>query len=596
MLQARYSVGAMIAEQSRTLCRLFLALAVYGTAISATFAADLATPNLLPGNSAVVAELRQPQAVLQHGLVLRGLAILKQSRAFQDALGNPDFDLIRDGIQHFESQLGIPLDKILDNCIGEGIWISVGEGTPPEICVIVHGRDAERVARLPAVTLSLIGRIVAGRGITLPDPTPRTHHQHTYYQLGEAFYTVAGPRWLLANREASLQGMLDRLDGRVPATTAGLPTLLNEPIADGTALRVGLDLPRIQQLPGFPAAFKWPPKEPGPVILAAGWLDLIHRSPQVTAELSLAGDSVRAHLRFPKLAGDITPGTVGYFASEPAVAAAPLLEPAQLIYSASWYRDYWKMWERRNDVPLPNEIGKLEKQLASTQDGNLGYSAIDFLRLMGPHLRFVVTRPGPSAYRVAVTDRLPNFAAVVDLRDENAFRDKVLPPIQRILGVVAITQKMISQNTQYKSAEVTVLKFTEDAAAVMNSDRVRYNFEPTYAITRGHLIVGSTAALVRNLIDELDRLQSVPANSSSTAPGPTERQIVKFDELAALVDDVHGLAVRNAVLNNGLTIAEAEQELALLKQLVAALGALRVEAGFDEQGFGYRIELPAVQK
>lgn len=591
--QVDRAAGHGVCSVSCRVLRLYGAVALFCLFFTApSRAAEPASGReLLPANAAVVVEVRQPQALAQHALLRRALAILDRSRAFQAALGSPDLDLVRDAISQVETEFGIPALQILDSCAGEGIWASAVAETPAEICVIVTGREPDRVARLPAVTLSLARRMLAGRGIVPPDPTARTYEQHTYHQIGDACYAVVGRRWLLSNREASLKAMLDRLDGRQPLTSTGTPKLLTTPAGNGAGVSVAADLKILQKQPGLAAAFKWPPPQLGLVIAAGGWFDLVQRSDHVVAELDFANDAVQAHVRLPAPPTSLTPGTVGYFASEPATSAAPLLEPARLIYSASWYRDYWKMWEQRDAVPLKDDIKKLEQQLASTQTGNLGYSAFDILRLLGPHFRFVVTRPTPSPYRVAVTDRLPEFAIVFDVRNEAEFREKVLPPIQRILGIVAITNKMIAQNTPYKTAEVSAMKFAEDAASVMNSDRVRYNFEPTYSLTRGHLVVGSTGAIVRSLIDELDRLQAAPVTQSPSAPGPTERQVLRFGELAGVVEDVHGLSLRNAVLNDGLTIAEAGAELGILQQLVSALGQLQVQAGFDPRGFEYRIQL-----
>jgi hypothetical protein len=229
-------------------------------------------------------------------------------------------------------------------------------------------------------------------------------------------------------------------------------------------------------------------------------------------------------------------------------------------------------------------------QIAAVEKGNLGYSGFDMIRLLGPHHRIVVTRPGPNPYKVEMLDRLPAFGVVLELKDEKEFKDRVLLPIQRILGIVAVTNKMVGQTIKHQDAEISALRFTEDPAAVKNSDRVRYNFEPSYSVTRGHLIVGSTSHLVRSLIDELDRLQrdAKPAESPA-GPGLTERQNVRFEELANVLTDIHGLAVRNAVLNDGLTISEAESELKIVQQIVATLGQLQVHAGFGSDGFEYRV-------
>lgn len=561
------------------------------TLSAASAAESVATGRqLLPPNSTVVVEVRQPQTVFQHPFVQRLIPILEQSRGYRAALGSPNLDLVRDSITHFETEFGIPLPQIIDSCAGDGIWASAAAENPPEFCIVVSGREPERLARMPDVTLKLIRRIVAGRSITLPEFEQRTYHQHQYHKLGDACYAVVGKYWLLANRDAGLHGMLDRLDGRQPPTATGLPPALPNATTAGAVVRVGADITKLKTQPNFDPLLKWPPKDLGQIILLGGWFDLAQRSQHVTAEVDFSGDALQGTVRFPATPANPTPGTVGFFASEPATSSAPLLEPAQCIYSASWYRDYWKMWEQRAAVPLQEEVQRLEMQLKSVETGNLGYSAFDILRLLGPHMRFVVTRPGLSPYRVPVSDRLPAFAIVFDIRDESEFRQKVLPPIQRILGIVAITQKMIAQNTQYKSAEVSAMKFPEDAASIANSNRVRYNFEPTYSLTRGHLVIGSTANIVRELIDELDRLQKQPVQQSLSEPGVTERQVVRFAELAGIVSDMHGLSVRNAVLNDGFTIEEATQELGVLQQLVSALGQLKVQAGFDPRGFEYRIQ------
>jgi hypothetical protein len=584
------------------------------------FAAEPSSRQLLPPGSAVILEVRQPQVAFQHALVKRLVPILAQSRAVRDALGNPDFDIFRDSIQHFETQLGISVPQIIESCAGEGLLLSASSDQPQQFAAILTGRDPEKMARLPEVTLSLARKIAAGRGQNLPDPVSKSHQGHAYFQFGEAFYSVAGNRWMLSNQEAVLQGMLDRLDGKNPNTETELSSQLAKTSSDTPGVRLIADLPALKRFPKFNEVAKWPPKDIGAVILAAGWLDLAQRSRTAIVDIDLGHDALVASVKFPTPSTDassnstekLTPGTVGFFASDPGAAAAPLLEPPHLIYSLSWYRDYWKMWENRANVPLPDQVANLETQIASVEKGNLGYSGFDMIRLLGPHHRVVVTRPGPNPYKVEMLDRLPTFGLVLELKDEKEFKDRVLLPVQRILGIVAVTNKMVGQTLQHGSAEISALRFTEDPVAVKSSDRVRYNFEPSYSVTRGHLIIGSTSHLVRTLVDELDRIkasnapvqiqvtaatseQGVATTSQGTAsqrpraPGSTEFQKLQFDELANVLTDLHGLAVRNSVLNDGLTISEAEAELSIVQQIVTTLGEVQVAAGFDQTGFEYRI-------
>ncbi|MDB5386416.1 MAG: hypothetical protein JWM11_2062, partial [Planctomycetaceae bacterium] len=503
-------------DSSRWRCLVIAAISLLALFPAEGSAAELTSRQLLPSGATAILEVRQPQIAFQHMLIKRLLPILEQSRAYRDAIGNPDLDIVRDSIQHFESQLGILLPQILEACAGEGLLISATLEQQPQFAAVLTGRDPALVARLPEVTLSLVRKIVAGKGQNLPEPIAKSHQGHAYFQFGEIFYATSGPRWLLANREPVLQGMLERLDGKQLAADSGtdLVTQLSKTANETPGVRLIVDVPKLKQFPQFQQVTKWPPQDIGLVILAAGWLDLVQRSPIAIAEIDLGHDSISASLKFTAVSENPTPGTAGYFAGETATAAAPLLEPPHVIYSLSWYRNYWKMWENRELLPMPQQVKQLEMQIAAVEKGNLGYSGFDMLRLIGPHHRIIVTRPGPNPYKVEMPDRLPNVALVLDLKDEQEFKDKVLGPIQRILGIVAVTNKMVGQTIKHQNAEISALRFTEDPAAVKNSDRVRYNFEPSYSVTRGHLIVGSTSHIVRTIIDEMDRLQRDVSPSS----------------------------------------------------------------------------------
>ena len=572
--------------------------------VSQIHAAEPDSRQLLPPGANLILEIRQPQIVFQHAFVRKLRPIIEQSRGYQDIIGNPDFDIIWDSVQHFEGQMGISLPQIIESCAGESLLISATVDQPQQFAAIVTGRDSVKVSQLPDSVLSLARKIVSGRGQNLPNPIAKKHRDQEYFQFGELCYALAGPQWLLSNRESTLQEMLDRRVAPSTDSIAGIAAELANTKADTPGVRLIADLASLKRLPNFAPVAKWPPPEIGPVILAAGWLDLVQRSSFAVVDLDLGHDKVAASVRFPARAEQLTPGTVGYFASEPRTAAAPLLHPPHVIYSASWFRDYSKMWENRDLVPLPDQVKMLETQIASVEKGNLGYSGFDMIRLLGAHHRVVVTRPGPSPYRVDVPDRLPAVGLVLEVRDAKEFTDKVLAPIQRILGIVAVTNKMVIQTIKHQSAEISALRFTEDPAAVQGSDRVRYNFEPSYTVSRGNLIVGSSSFIVRALIDDLDRIANQPAAASETlatgltgteaaGPGVTEQQSLELGELSQVLTDIHGLAVRNSVLNDGLTIQEAETELGLLQRVISSLGQMQVRGGFDVNGFEYRITFAA---
>ena len=147
---------------------------------------------------------------------------------------------------------------------------------------------------------------------------------------------------------------------------------------------------------------------------------------------------------------------------------------------------------------------------------------------------------------------------------------------------------MVPRKTTYKGAELTSVRFRSDPQSLKTANQLRLSFAPTYTVTRGHLIVGSTRTIVEQLIDAIDK-QSRERNSSSTTA--TEIQQFSFSEAAAAMRDVQSITSLQQVFGSGLTVREAKAELQVYRRILQVISRVTTRAGFDKNGFEYRIRI-----
>ena len=209
--------------------------------------------------------------------------------------------------------------------------------------------------------------------------------------------------------------------------------------------------------------------------------------------------------------------------------------------------------------------------------------------LLGRQFRVVVARQEQTAYRVDVSDKLPASALAVTLRDEQKFAEQYVP-LTRAIGLIAtFEQGVTTRESEHRGAKLVGWWVRDDPEAVAAGNRARYNFAPTYSITRGHFIIGSTRRIVEQVIDALD--QQAADGSEGLAPYVTERQELSLTAVAASLRGIRDSFIRALAIDQGLTVEEAEQEFDVLAKIVAALGRITAESKFTDDAFEYRLRI-----
>jgi hypothetical protein len=268
-------------------------------------------------------------------------------------------------------------------------------------------------------------------------------------------------------------------------------------------------------------------------------------------------------------------GLRGFFASETTESAPLLLRPPGTILTAGWFRDYRKLWDARSELLNPELVQKLEADNSKAQSEGAKVGLADLVQMLGPHFRIVAARPQETTYNVKLEERLPAVALVVSVRDEAGFRQRVLTAIDSLLWVgVASSNLGETRQSDYRGAKINTVRFSEKPEIADSDKRVLYNFTPSYSLTRGELIVGSTAEIVRNLIDELDRQAAAPRAAAPAEERSTDRQELSFTELSELLKGYVPRLIRGAVSDRGLSPADAEKEIDVLRRVLIRVGQL----------------------
>jgi hypothetical protein len=557
----------------------------------------------LPEKSLAVVEISRPTRLLEHPLVRAIHDELANSHEIQARLDSPEYDRVRLVQRFLEQTTGLEWGEALDRLTAGGLVLAVVGREPPKLVSIVTAGDAEVLERFIAGTREqVLSRVPAAARERVFVATE--HAGETVWRVGQAWYAVVDRHLVLANEGDLVKHVIDRIAEAGPTSGTGaaaglaVPSEARTAPADAAApgeslLRASLSLAALRQVPGLDASLKLPAEDPAVIAFLGGWLDLLRNSDSLTADLSLDGEAIEMGVRLMGGRDRVTDGLEGYFATQDAEQPLPLLELQGTLYSATWFRDYASLWENRAKLLTEAAVRKMEDGDAAIRKQfsvfKVDFTPSEVFGQIGRQFRVVVARQQGTPYRVELQDKLPASALAVTLRDEQKFAEQYVP-LTRAIGLIATFEQGVStRESEHAGAKLVGWWFRDDPQAVASSNRARYNFTPTYSITRGHFILGSTREIVEQVIDELDR--QAAGGGEALAQYVTERQSLSLTEVAESLRGIRESFVRGLAIGQGLTVAEAGQEFDVLAQVVAAIGRITTESKFTEEAFEYRVRI-----
>ncbi len=138
---------------------------------------------------------------------------------------------------------------------------------------------------------------------------------------------------------------------------------------------------------------------------------------------------------------------------------------------------------------------------------------------------------------------------------------------------------------EYRDARITTFRFSEHAAAADQNNSFLFHLNPAFTLSRGHLILGSTAEIVRDLIDELDRQKNSAAESTPPTDRVTDRQQLFLGEFFEYLRQFHDRIVRDAVRTQGNSAEVAEKEVGLFYSILERIDRIATSHVIAEDHF-----------
>jgi hypothetical protein len=572
-------------------------------------ARDLASPGM-----ALLIEVDRPLQLIDNPLGRDVWELVRQTSGMQQALASPEVDRFRQAAKFIEKSLAVDWHTGLARLTAGGIIVVVQPTKPPAepaVTVVVTAADEQTLQQfIDAVQVEIrrgansaaatAGNVAAKANLNNKSPAQKgpavettSYRSFSIHRVGNGYFSLVGRQLIASNSGDQLESTLDRLADPAAVPAFELPASLRLVDANGNApaILATANLKMVRDDPKTQAGLVMPASDTLPQFLLGGYLDLFRRADFAAAGLFVNGSAYEVKIRFPVGSEGAYAGLHGFFATESAASAPPLLRPTGTIFSAGWFRDYQKLWEARSELVTPERLTELEAANERARAEGLRIGIADFAQWIGPQFRVVAARQRETVYKRKVDERLPALALVVGLRDETAVRDRILNPADGLL-LIALG-KIIDdyKKIDYRDAKLTTFRFAENADATDPGKAILYNFNPAYTIFRGQLILGTTAEIVRDLIDELGRQSQAGTVSESGVERATDRQEISLIEFGEFLRNFQDRLERGAVPGQGLSPAAAAKEIEIVHKLLKRLRSLTTSNVVAPDHFDIRIRL-----
>jgi hypothetical protein len=552
---------------------------------------ELTNPLRLVPKQADVALRVEPGKLVDAVRSLPKLAELAQFPSVREALDSTNSRRFVKFIQYYEKELGAPWPELLGKLSGGGIVIATKfeRGGDLPVLAVVQSRDSELLKRAVAL-VSKVAEQELKRNDSPLKPSIENYRDIEVTHYGAAYYAVAGSAFLIANKEIAIHKALDlHLDGAAEslANESG-PADAAKLLDPNPLVSLWVNLKPAQESPEGKEAFKQPRSDIAQLIAAGGVLDVFGKSPFVAAGVYKTADGFTTSVRLP--AGrDATANGLGlHLAPLDQAGSLPLLEPANVLYSSSFYLDLGALWNQRETLLTENarkQIDKAEKQVGRFLAGR---KLSELLTQSGPYHRFVVVAQTQPGYTKKPAQLFPAIAVASTMRDPGF--GEAMNAILRTVAFLTGTQaklKLVEETVD--GVKLVGYRFPEDGTLPGDTQNLRFNASPCFAVVGDQFFAASTIELGREMIGVLK-------NSPPTAAKPTSLTAQSRAYAAggaALAKIFEDQQLTQTVLERAVSVEEARKEVEAGIEFLRGLGVLKLETDFRPHEFRFEIRWEA---
>ncbi len=491
---------------------------------------------------------------LKDGPIGRGVQDLPE---WKERIARKDLRDLRTGVTLFAGMLQQPVEDALRSVLGGRIRVDVDlakEGETPDFVVTVRQESGERATRLVKAFESFLDMIAPGT-----DPIDSGAEGAVATRNRKEYHSRLGSTVFVSNRRDLLERALAAFDddhGQGAMTDAAPRVRLTADLAELRQRGLAKPLPeRADNALGS--------------LLLHGVFAAANRADHGTITLAMKGDAPQ--LEFAVDApDDRAPESARWsFPSEAPTLAVP--EPPGTVAVLRTNRDFTDFYAHRKELlleTLENDIVQFDTIISLFFGGrSFGEEVVPAL---GHEAAIVVTNQSYSGSPRAPDVKIPGFALVTRRDPAVLKKNDLLTAFQTTMGIVNADraqkgmQQFLMSNEKRGGVDIVSARFIAETDE--EAKDIRFNAEPSVAVTDQLFIFGSSAEQVRALVDAL---QGAPA----PPPVNTDLTIHAAPLLDLLTADSEPL-IANRMLEKGESRAEAESFYALATQLLKRIDRL----------------------
>ncbi len=572
-LRPRTSVSLLSGMLTTAFC---LAQPLDLIAESPTKGVDCVASELLPNSIIACAEVSDLggvlETVLNHPLRLE----LQALPAYDGFMTSGAPGQLQMGLRAFEASMGKPWQEALDTLTDRGVTVAldVSDGGG---AVLVHSSDAELLERFRGLILAL--RQMQGAKTKQGD-----YRGFIADLVSDKLKMVRMHDWLLLTNNAELgKRIIDQYLDRDGQTLASSKTyaVASKDLGTGDlnhrVISAFLDVKTVRDAGFAKGVFNEKIDNLAAELALGGVLANLRNTPFVTGQVNLRNEGLALRLITPHQRDWESPRE--YFFGAPELAGAPpLLEVPNRLFALSTHRDLSQMWLRSGDLlsdRANDQLAVADTTLTTFFSGRdfgediLGSFAVD-VQIVGTEQDFIDMLPQPAI-------KLPAFALQFQMKNPEETQPELRRVFQSLIGFLNVTgaqngqpQLDLGMETIGKSQLITASYVPDRDERDRLDAKMQFNFSPTMAFAGQRIIISSSTALARQLIEPRDGDEDQDASDSNTIGR------LEATSLRRILEANRTQLVANNMLEKGHSKEAAENEIELLLELLGFFRDVRL--------------------
>ncbi|NLY02952.1 MAG: DUF3352 domain-containing protein [Rhodopirellula sp.] len=535
----------------------------------------------IPQQAVLSIELTNPKPLFDRVMDPAVVKAVEESPVYREQAEKKGVRDFLGGVQFLEASLGTSWQEAVRKLAGRGVTFAMWPDN--KVAIIIDGEDAALLARFHEIAVS-IAKGEAEKSGNAQRVASADYRGVTGWTFnGEEAHAILGTRAIVTNNSKALKAVIDLCKDGDGSSLAKAASYQAAKKAAGTANAMAyVDLATLKQLPPFQKALKGS-ENPLLSLLLSGVLDSLRTSNWLAVGATVEGKQVA----FSATTDGKATTEMASFAQpdSPEKGILPNLDVPRRIAAVSLYRDLHGFYAAKDELFPERTSGLIffENMMGIFFSGR--DLTDEVLAETEPEVRLVVANQDYDSEVGTPKVQIPAFALVLRMAHPEKFALIAEEGWQKALGLVNFTRGqqglpgLIIDRPEHGGVKYSIAYFSTVDVKDKTDLETRFNFRPALARVNDYLVISSTDALTKDIIEALQKGASADAKPAAGTHSLAE---VDTSSIAAILSANRENLVRNNMVEKGKTREEAESETGGLIALLQYLGEATLKIGSQD--------------